>query len=212
MKAQWIILIAVGAVLVLGLVVYMLMRRGPDLSSYLPLKEPRIVSKPDERVLEVQFDGPADKVIPEAFAVLFKSYYRLRGLPKGPGMGAPKARYAKESFGDDLSPKGLKSRDWKGSMAIPIPEGVAVPFPGAGAAGPVALEGRWEYGDTGEILHLGSYETEKTAIDRLLALAAEKGYEPIGGHEEEYLRGPGMGKIAPEDYWTIIRFRLQKTR
>jgi effector-binding domain-containing protein len=219
MKVQWIVLIAVAAVLVLGLVVSMLTRKGPDLSSYLPLQEPRIAKKPNERVLEVAFAGPADTVIKKAYSVLFKSYFKLKGAPKGPGMKCPKARYAMDSFGENYAASSggareaeLKAREWKGSVAIPIPEDVAVPAQSPIAGGLVAAEGTWEYGETAEILHLGSYADERPTIERLYKFIADSGYEMIGDHEEEYLKGPGMMFVAPKDYWTIIRCRVAKTR
>jgi Transcriptional regulator, effector-binding domain/component len=215
MRVQWIVLIVVGVAVAVGLVVYFSTRKGPDLSGYLPLKEPRIVSREDERVLEVAFSGPADKVIPEAYSVLFKAYYRMKGSPKGAAMKCPKARYVLPAEGDPEAEAKLKdftAHEWRGSVAIPIPAGLAVPAQKLSAGGMVATEGRWAYGEVAEILHLGSYETEGPTIDRLTSLIASRGYEMIGEHEEEYLKGPGMGKVDPKDYWTIIRFRLRKAK
>jgi effector-binding domain-containing protein len=215
MKAQWIVLIVVAAVLVVGGLVFMLTRKGPDLSAYLPLKEPRIVGRPSERVLEVAFSGPADTVIKEAYTTLYKSYFRLKGVPKGPDMKSPKARYDMASFGGSLtaaSESELMSREWKGSVAITIPEGVAVPDPEPGAGRAAARAATWEYGETAEILHLGSYESERPTIEKLYKLIADRGYEMVGDHEEEYLKGPGMMLVAPKDYWTIIRCRVRKAK
>jgi hypothetical protein len=70
----------------------------------------------------------------------------------------------------------------------------------------------WEYGEVAEILHLGSYETEPPTIERLQEYVAAEGYSVIGDHEEEYLKGPGMMMVAPKDYWTIIRYRVEKAK
>jgi effector-binding domain-containing protein len=215
MKTQWIILIVVAAVLVVGIVAFLFARKGPDLSAYLPLKEPRIAARPGERVLEVRFDGPADTVVKEAYSALFKAYFRLKGVPKGPGMQAPKARYDMASFGENWNAANeaeLKKRSWKGAVAIPIPEGVEAPETEPEAEGLAARVATWEYGETAEILHLGSYETERPTIERLYEFIADKGYEMIGDHEEEYLKGPGMMLVAPKDYWTIIRCRVRKAK
>ncbi len=54
MKTQWIVLIALGGVALIGAAAFFVFgRKGPDLSAYLPLREPRIARRDDERVLEV---------------------------------------------------------------------------------------------------------------------------------------------------------------
>lgn len=162
MKVQWIVLIAVGAVALVGAAGFIVFgRKSLDLSPYLGLKEPRIAAMADERVLEVPFYGPADTVISKAYAELFKAYYSTKGAPKGPGMRPPKARYS-------------------------------------------------NFGEVAEILHPGPYETESPTIDRLLKFIESSGYRIVGDHEEEYLKGPGYGKIDPKDYATIIRYRVER--
>lgn len=216
MKAQWIVLIVVACVLIVGALAFLVFRKGPDLSPYLPLKEPRISRRERERVLEVKFSGPADTVIKKAYSVLFKAYFGLKGSPKGPAMKPPKARYDIPAAGGDASSEKrlneFMAHDWTGSVAIPIPEGLAVAEGKPDALGMAARAGVWEYGDVAEILHLGSYETEPPTIERLQAYIAAQGYRAIGDHEEEYLKGPGMAMVSPKDYWTIIRYRVEKAR
>jgi effector-binding domain-containing protein len=223
MKAQWIVLIVAGGVAVVATAAFLFLKKGPDLSSYLPLKEPRIASMADERVLEVKFSGPADTVIQKAYGVLFKAYYGLKGAPKGPLMRPPKARYALPAMNDPVAAAAAAEKlgnflahAWTGSVAVPIPADVAVPAAvpaGAPAAeGLAASEGTWAYGEVAEILHLGSYETEAPTIERLTRFIEEQGRRIVGDHEEEYLKGPGMGRVDPKDYWTIIRYRVAKAR
>lgn len=212
MKTQWVVLIAAAAVLVIGAVVFVLTRKSPDLSSYLPLKEPRIGMRKDERVLEVEFDGPADKVIKQAYTALFRTYYGIKDSPKGPAMKPPKARYADIAAAMAAAPSvdSLKSFNWKGSVAVPIPESLSVPEGKPEAGGMAARAATWKYGEIAEVLHLGSYETEAPTIERLTKYIAESGYRIVGDHEEEYLRGPGDMFVQPKDYWTIIRYRVEK--
>jgi hypothetical protein len=220
METQWIILIVVGIVLVLGLALFLIFKKGPDLSAYLPLREPRIARKANERVLEVAFDGPADIVIKKAYSVLFKAYFGTKGSPKGSAMRPPKARYvlpaeAYSGGADAALNKKLTeftSHEWKGSVAIPIPEALQVASRAPDADGLAARVGAWEYGEVAEILHLGPYETEPPTIKRLTDHIAAQGYRIVGDHEEEYLKGPGMAGVAPKDYWTIIRYRVEKSR
>ncbi|MBN2445076.1 MAG: hypothetical protein JXJ04_27215, partial [Spirochaetales bacterium] len=56
----------------------------------------------------------------------------------------------------------------------------------------------------------GPYEAEVPTIEKLEAFIKEQGYSIIGDHEEEYLKGPGMGFVNPRDYYTIIRYRITK--
>jgi hypothetical protein len=149
MKAQWIVLIVLGGIAVIGAAAFLVFgKKGPDLSSYLPLEEPRIARTDDERVLEVKFSGPADTVIQKAYGVLFKAYYGLKGVPKGPGMKPPKARYQVPSENDAAAAEKLGNflaHSWTGSVAVPIPADVAVPAavpkPAPDAEGLVASEG-----------------------------------------------------------------------
>jgi effector-binding domain-containing protein len=220
MKAQWIVLIVLGGLAALGLVLFLLFKKGPDLSAYLPLKEPRITARPDERVLEVAFDGPADSVIMKAYGVLFKAYFRTKGSPKGPAMKPPKARYElpAETYSGRENPELEKrlseftSHSWKGSVAIPLPVGLAVASGDPSAEGMVARPATWKYGEVAEILHLGPYETEPPTIKKLHDYIASLGYRIVGEHEEEYLKGPGMARVLPKDYWTILRYRVEKAQ
>jgi hypothetical protein len=221
MKVVWVVLIALGALLALGLVVFLLFRRGPDLSSYLPLKEPRLAHLDNERVLEVEFSGPADTIVQKAYGVLFKAYYSAKRGAKGPAMKPPKARYA--ALAELLSSpgalgaqgggeSGLKAGDWSGAVAIPVPEGFDLPEGKGVGQGMTARTAVWDYGEVAEILHLGPYETEAPTIRTLTDFISAQGLKIVGEHEEEYLRGPGMLFVAPKDYWTIIRYRVEKAR
>ena len=219
MKTQWLILLIAGIVAVLGLVLALAFRKGPDLSAYLPLKEPRIARRPSERVLEVEFSGPADTVIKKAYSVLFKAYFSLKGSPTGPAMKAPKARYWVSAANDEANEKRLKeflAHDWKGSVAIPIPESLVVAESKPDAEGLRARAAAWDYGEVAEILHIGSYETEPPTIAKLEEYIRARGYRIVRDrgeeylHEEEYLKGPGMALVRPKDYWTIIRYRVEK--
>lgn len=63
-----------------------------------------------------------------------------------------------------------------------------------------------------EILHVGPYTAEAPTISRLKKFIVESGFEVIGEHEEEYLKGPGMFfKGNPEKYYTIIRYRIRRS-
>jgi hypothetical protein len=148
---------------------------------------------PDQKVLVVEAKGDPNVAGQSAFGLLFKTFFSLPGAQ----MAAPRARW----LGAGDKPKD----QWVGLYALPLPATVTE-LP-AGTTG-VRIE-TWEYGEVAEILHVGPYDQETPAIERLHAFIKEKGYRLAGPHEEEYLKGPGMG-ASPADYLTIIRLRVRK--
>jgi hypothetical protein len=206
-----VISIVAGVLVLAAVLVFLFLSRKPDLSAYLPLKEPRIVHRDRELVLEAKASGEPSTAVKAAFSALMKGYYSLKGVPKGgPGMKVPKARY---EFAIDLSMptaerfKAIEGQPWSVAAAIPVPEGTVLSETAAKAGANLTY---WDYGDTAEILHLGSYETETATIERLEAFIKAQGYTGAWDHEEEYLRGPGVGFVQPKDYWTIVRYRVKK--
>jgi len=62
-----------------------------------------------------------------------------------------------------------------------------------------------------EILYTGPYDKEEPTIQRLRDFVTAQGYVTVAGHEEEYIKGPTMnGKGDPEQYLTIIRYRVRR--
>ena len=93
---------------------------------------------------------------------------------------------------------------------MPVPESVtSLPASATDSNLDIRLS-TWTYGSVAEILHIGPYEQEVPTIKRLEAFIMDQGYSIIGEHEEEYLRGPGMLFVKPENYYTIIRFRVKQ--
>jgi hypothetical protein len=97
---------------------------------------------------------------------------------------------------------------------MPVPDSVtSLPSQDTGESGLRVTLTTWEYGDVAEILHVGPYDREERTIARLTGFIKECGYEPVGDHEEEYLKGPGMfSQGNPDKYLTIIRYRVKKTK
>ena len=89
------IIIGVLAVLVLAVLsLFLLMPKGPDLASYDFLKEPRITTLPNQKVVVVEATGDPNIVGGKAFGLLFRTYYKIDGVVKGPSQPAPRARWA----------------------------------------------------------------------------------------------------------------------
>jgi hypothetical protein len=199
--------VAVGVLalaLVSGLILLM-MPYGPKLEDVKYLLEPRITTLPNQKVLVVEAKGDPSIAGGEAFGLLFKTYFKLKGVPKGPKQPAPRARWP-------LSINTPKEQ-WVGNYAMPVPENVSLTpvIREADRSGPLPLVTTWEYGQVAEILHVGPYENEEPTIRKLLQFVKDSGYRPMGEHEEEYLRGPGAFLQGnPQKYLTIIRYRLKK--
>ncbi len=202
--------VAIAGVVVVVLVLlgaaalFIMMPRGPRLEDVQYLLEPQIITLPAQRVLVVEAKGDPTVVGSEAFGLLFKTYFKLKGVPKGPKQPAPRARW----------PLSLDTRreQWIGRYAMPVPDSIdLLPEQAASASGLRAEIKTWEYGQVAEILHVGPYSTEEPTIRKLLQFIKGSGYATTGEHEEEYLKGPGMFSAGdPAKYLTIIRYRLKK--
>jgi hypothetical protein len=196
------VLSAAGVVIAAIIIMNM---RGPDLSRYLSLKDPAIRNMPAQRVLVVEARGAPDKVGAKAFGLLMKTYFGIKGVPKGgPDFKPPRARWP--------MPASVPQDQWIGRYAMPVPDSIReLTLPKAPEGLTIQLT-MWEYGDVAEILHIGPYEKEEPTIKRLHEFINSKGFAITGEHEEEYLRGPGMFfRGNPEKYYTIIRYRVAKS-
>ncbi len=209
-KVTGYILASTAAVLALLAGAYVFYQRSlPQKADFAGLVEPRISQMPDITILRADFEGDANTVISGAYDRLFKVYYRLDGVEKGPKAPPPLARYEGfASIKDFSNTEELKKLPWKGFVAIQVPDGTNLPADAASSG--VRLD-RLSYGTTAEIVHFGSYETEHPTIGRLHDYIKRSGYEISGLHEEQYYIGPGMPIPAkPENYITVIRYSVRK--
>jgi len=179
--------------------------QGPDVSQFTHLREPKISTKKNQKMLVVEAKGDPNDVGGKAFGLLFQLYYRMPETPKGPMQSAPIARWP--------VPLDTPKSEWVGLYALPIPEAVIELPQHQAHEGLKASLTTWEYGEVAEILHIGPYNKEEPIIKRLMDFIKERRYKIIGAHEEEYIIGPSMyGKDDPEKYVTIIRYRVQKSQ
>ncbi len=200
MKKAMIISAVLGLFVLLAL--WFFLASGPDLASYEPLREPRIVTMPGQTMLEATVTGDPAEAGKKAFGSLFKIYYKVIGSSKERGTAIPRARWPK--------PFSTPRNEWIGIYGLPVPADITV-LPEQ--KGPVRVKlATWEYGEVAEILHVGPYSTEPQTIGKLLAFIKSRGYRISGPHEEEYLRGPGLLFAGdPAGYYTIIRYQVKKT-
>jgi len=170
------------------------------MSSRKSKTDPEIVEMPPRKMAVVSGKGSPQEVFSKLMPGLYKTLYTLKFDLKKKGdatfkVGASCARYLDALLVD--------KEDWSISIGIPVPEDIKelpVKIPGV----EVNLE-TWEYGMVAQILHIGPYDQETPAIERLLKHIADSGYEVIGVHEEEYLTTP-KAKVMK----TIIRYPVRK--
>jgi hypothetical protein len=180
-----------------------LLAQDNNTSRFENLREPKISVKKDQKVLVVEAKGDPNVIGGRAFGLLFRLYYGMPETPKGPGQGFPRARWP-ESLD---APKS----EWTGKYAVPVPETVTKLPDYEPQQGLKASLTTWAYGDVAEILYTGPYDREEPTIQRLRDFITAQGYVTVGGHEEEYIKGPTMnGKGDPEQYLTIIRYRVRR--
>jgi hypothetical protein len=201
MRKLLIVLSIVAVIVILGLFVVVSMPKGPDVSKYESLKQPQLRAMQNEKVIVVEAKGDPNVAGREAFSLLYKTYYRTKGAPKGRTVPAPRGRWPM-AFD---TPK----TEWVGYYAMPVPETVTEIPSGRSKTGLSAKLDTWEYGEVAEILHVGPYDKEQPTVQKLLDFVSASGYRVVGLHEEEYLKGPTMfSRGDPAKYVTIIRYRV----
>jgi len=191
-------------VLVIGVVSWMGMPKGPSLSDVAHLQNPQILEMEPQKVLLVRAQGNPNAVGKSAFGLLMKTYFGLKGVPKGgPDFKAARARW----------PVGLDTpmEEWVGLYAMPVPQSVTE-IGGGGSKDGLRVElTTWEYGEVAQILHVGRYDQEVQDTEALKAFIQAQGYEITGLHEEEYIKGPGFLFAGnPDKYLTLIRYPVKK--
>jgi hypothetical protein len=174
-----------------------------DLSQFEHLREPKISTLPDQKMLVVEAKGDPNVVGGKAFGLLFQLYFSMKETPKGPNLPAPQARWPVAWD----TPKS----EWKGLYGLPVPETITELPAHQEQSGLKASLMTWKYGEVAEILHVGPYTQEEPTIKRLTDFISGQGYTIAGDHEEEYIKGPSMtGPGDPEKYITIIRYQVKK--
>ena len=200
-----LVFIGIGLVLLIAIIygLYVMFMGGPSESLFAEYVDPGIHEIPDQKVILVKMTGPPEVAAGKAIELLFNAYYQIPEIPKAGYPPAPRARWY--SLSDE--PK----ENWKSEFAMPVPNAVeSLSFSGNAELSEVEL-GLWEYGPTAVILHKGGYDAEEPTVKKLTDYIHQEGYEIIGAHEEEYVKGP-MPLLfrGPDNYLTLIRYRVKK--
>lgn len=195
----------IGLGIVLAVIVFVVivsLKQKSYLKSFEYLKEPRIISLPDQKMLVVEIKGNPNIKGKEAFALLYKALYTLKKTYKEIDMVAPRTRWPK--------PFDTPIEEWIGLYGVPIPD-IVEKLPEEEMKDYKIKIDTWKYGEVAEILHIGEYNDEIPTIEKLKEFVKSKGYKIIGAHEENYIKGPGMFfKGNPKNYYTLIRYKIQR--
>ena len=188
--------------LTLLLAIIFLIGCGKKFEEYEYLSDPQISEKASQKMLVYEAVGNPNETVGEAFGAIFSTFFKLKKA-HDMDMAAPRAKWPKSAD----TPKD----EWVGIYAIPVAESVVEVPAKALSEHPALRIETWEYGEVAEILHKGSYASEGPTVEQLHQFITESGYEIVGLHEEEYLKGPGMfGPGNPDKYYTIIRYPVAK--
>lgn len=170
-----------------------------DTSKYEYLKEPRITEMPNQKMIEIELKGNPSETAGKAIGELFTVFFTLKGHGNNMPISAPRARW----IGDLNSPETMV-----GKYAMQVSDNVTEL--------PDIKESQvklviWQYGTVAEILYIGPYDQEWETVKKLMNYVRANGYQIAGEHEEEYLKGPDLlHLVKPKDYYTIIRYRVDK--
>jgi hypothetical protein len=140
-----LISIALVALVLVGVVIWMGMPKGPSLRDVAHFQAPQILEMGPQKVLLVRAQGDPNAVGKSAFGLLMKSYYGLKSVPKrGPSFKPPRARW----------PVGVDTpmEEWVGLYAMPVPESVTEVQGGESKDGLTVELATWEYGEVAQIL------------------------------------------------------------
>lgn len=162
--------------------------------------DPQILEMPPQKMAVVQASGAPDKVFSEVMPALMGSVYTLKFDLKKRGLTTFKVSPPRARYPDDLD---VPMDGWKIVVGVPIP-GDTASLPQKVTGIDVKIE-TWDYGTVAQILHLGAYDQEGPAVERLSRFIGENGYEIAGPHEEEYLTRPDAKVMK-----TIIRYTVKK--
>jgi hypothetical protein len=180
----------------------------------------RFVDVPERRLLMIDGAGdPAGPGFQEAIGALYGTAYTLKFALKAKQIdtkvGHLEALWRRTGEAADMplteAVGDPSAWAWTAFMALPdeaTEDDLMAAIEAASKRRPTSAFGmlrveRWREGNVVEALHVGPYATEPETIARMIATAAEAGFQPSGAHHEIYLGDPV--RTAPEKLRTVLR-------
>lgn len=174
------------------------------------LKEgvPIISDMPAQKVVSVEVVGDPNQETSKLMTPLYATAYGIRKIYKENGnvfkVEKLRGRWPQINI--------MKSKNaWTGVYALPVPNDVTTlptiePSKNIDNV-KIKLE-EWQYGKVAYILHIGSYTSENSTIQKLLDYISSNGMKIIeNSHEEIYLSDPT--KTEQDKLKTIILYRVE---
>ena len=161
------------------------------------LVKPQISEKSAQNMLTYTVIGDPNETAGVAIGVLYSAFYKMKREYQLE-MTPPKARWPQ--------PPDTPREEWVGIFGLEIPESLTTLPQKISQKYPQLKIETWNYGTIAEIIHIGSYATEHSTVKKLINYISESGYQIVGGHEEEYLKGE---QISLLDEWRANPFSLK---
>jgi hypothetical protein len=165
---------------------------------------PEIVKLPRQKMAVIYVKGDPNVVCSQYLGALYTTVYGIKKILKEQGVDFNVEKLRVRWPGAENLPKD----QWLGLYALPIPNNTTALPPQDKVPGVEVKMEDWEYGTVAEILHQGPYTEEGPTIEKLRKFIEQQGYQIVGEHEEEYIKGPL--RTQPEKYQTIIRYRIKE--
>jgi len=185
-------------------------------------KAPVIVDVPAMRFLAIDgIGGVGEQEFQECIGALFTLGYPIRfGAKKQLEIDYPvmplEGLYWNADGGFEFDPTRPERMAWR--LMMMVPDVLPTEFIEATRADvaekkdpPRLADVRIEMfaeGPAVQIMHIGPYDGEAPTVERMLAFAAEQGYEVAGAHHEIYIGDPT--RAAPEKLRTVLRYAVRK--
>ena len=169
---------------------------------------PTINYIPTQKVITVNINGDPNEQTSIVCGPLYATAYAIRSIYKAEGR-VFKVEKLRGRW--PLLNMSLPKSQWTGTYALPVPNDV-VSLPQLKASKKVdgveiKLE-TWNYGLTGQIMHMGSYESEQPTISKLHEYLKNEGHAvKYDTHEEVYVSDPR--KSVENKLKTLILYRLK---
>lgn len=180
---------------------------GDDLKKLASARRDRVrfVDLPEKRFLAIDgADVPGTQGYIDAIGALFGVAYPLHFALRARGVtvhhvGMLEALYwmTPEELTGDAPTSADPERDWKWRLVMAVPDAAREDEVAAAIAthAPPSFAARmyqllWAEGPSAQILHVGSYESERPTLRLLHEAIAEAGMQPHGAHHEIYVNDP----------------------
>jgi hypothetical protein len=185
-------------------------------TEYVTPKDPVFVIVGPAKYLSITGRGaPGGEQFKSHVSALYSVAFTLKMAEKSAGYDYKVCHLEGQWWAEDGADfRSHQPKDWEWRLLIRVPDFIGpkeveaairtvIAKGKAALASDIRLEELSE-GRCVQVLHVGPYAEEKTAVDKMHLLAEEKGLHLRGPHHEIYLSDPN--RVPPERLRTIVRY------